>query len=102
MYWRTRIRSSSASTSAMSSAVRSGMARKRDEPKGKAQRALTPEARKKQMNKPKVLTTDSGAPVTDNQNTRSAGPGGPLLLEDHYMIEKLAHFERERIPERVV
>jgi catalase len=54
------------------------------------------------MDKPKVLTTESGAPVTDNQNSRSAGLGGPLLLEDHYLIEKLAHFERERIPERVV
>jgi catalase len=54
------------------------------------------------MDEPKVLTTESGAPVTDNQNSRSAGAGGPLLLEDHYLIEKLAHFERERIPERVV
>jgi catalase len=54
------------------------------------------------MEKPPVLTTEGGAPVTDNQNSRSAGPGGPLLLEDHYLIEKLAHFERERIPERVV
>ena len=43
-----------------------------------------------------------GAPVTVNQNSRSAGADGPLLLEDHYLIEKLAHFERERIPERVV
>lgn len=54
------------------------------------------------MDKSKVLTTESGAPVTDNQNSRSAGPGGPLLLEDYHLIEKLAHFERERIPERVV
>jgi catalase len=54
------------------------------------------------MDKPRVLTTESGAPVTDNQNSRSAGADGPLLLEDHYLIEKLAHFERERIPERVV
>jgi catalase len=50
----------------------------------------------------KALTTDSGAPVTDNQNSRTAGPGGPVLLEDHHLIEKLAHFDRERIPERVV
>ncbi|MGO9059845.1 MAG: catalase [Candidatus Binataceae bacterium] len=54
------------------------------------------------MDKPKVLTTESGAPVTDNQNSRSAGPGGPLLLEDHYLLEKLAHLARERIPERIV
>ena len=49
----------------------------------------------------RFLTTEGGAPVTDNQNSRSAGPGGPLLLEDH-LLEKLAHFARERIPERVV
>jgi len=54
------------------------------------------------MDKPKVLTTEGGAPVTDNQNSRGAGIGGPLLLEDHYLLEKLAHFARERIPERVV
>ena len=49
-----------------------------------------------------ILTTDSGAPVTDNQNSRTAGPAGPVLIEDHHLIEKLAHFDRERIPERVV
>jgi catalase len=50
----------------------------------------------------KVLTTESGAPVSDNQNSLTAGPGGPVLLQDHSLIEKLARFERERIPERVV
>jgi len=54
------------------------------------------------MESKKNLTTDSGAAVTDNQNSRTAGPGGPILLEDHHLIEKLAHFDRERIPERVV
>jgi catalase len=54
------------------------------------------------MDKPKVLTTEGGAPATDNQNSRTASPGGPLLLEGHYLLEKLAHFARERIPERVV
>ncbi len=49
-----------------------------------------------------VLTTESGAPVADNQNSRTAGSGGPVLLEDGHLIEKLAHFDRERIPERVV
>ena len=48
------------------------------------------------------LTTESGAPVADNQNSQTAGPGGPTLLQDHYLIEKLARFNRERIPERVV
>src|SRR3981189_862789 len=54
------------------------------------------------MDSKKTLTTDSGAPVTDNQNSRTAGPAGPVLMEDHHLIEKLAHFDRERIPERVV
>ena len=54
------------------------------------------------MESRKTLTTDSGAPVTDNQNSRTAGPAGPVLIEDHHLIEKLAHFDRERIPERVV
>ncbi len=50
----------------------------------------------------KILTTESGAPVTDNQNSRTAGAAGPVLIEDFHLIEKLAHFDRERIPERVV
>src|ERR1700719_4603287 len=54
------------------------------------------------MDSKKTLTTDNGAPVTDNQNSRAAGPAGPVLFEDHHLIEKLAHFDRERIPERVV
>lgn len=48
------------------------------------------------------LTTASGIPVVDNQNSISAGPRGPLLLQDFHLIEKLQHFNRERIPERVV
>jgi catalase len=54
------------------------------------------------MESKKTLTTDSGAPVTDDQNSRTAGPAGPVLIEDRHLIEKLAHFDRERIPERVV
>ncbi|MFH8366767.1 catalase [Streptomyces sp. NPDC018031] len=49
-----------------------------------------------------TLTTESGAPVADNQNSATAGPGGPLLLQDQHLLEKLARFNRERIPERVV
>ncbi len=48
------------------------------------------------------LTTQHGIPVGDNQNSITAGKDGPTLLEDVYLIEKLAHFDRERIPERVV
>ena len=52
--------------------------------------------------KKKILTTMTGSPVDDNQNSLSAGERGPLLLQDHHLIEKLAHFNRERIPERIV
>lgn len=48
------------------------------------------------------LTTAAGIPVPDNQNSLSAGRRGPLLLQDFHLIEKLQHFNRERIPERVV
>ncbi|MYM83503.1 catalase [Duganella sp. FT50W] len=48
----------------------------------------------------KNLTTAAGAPVADNQNTQTAGPRGPVLLQDVWHLEKLAHFAREVIPER--
>ncbi len=48
------------------------------------------------------LTTTAGAPVADNQNSLTAGPRGPVLLQDYQLLEKLAHQNRERIPERVV
>lgn len=48
----------------------------------------------------KKLTTRSGRKVADAQNVQTAGPRGPLLIQDHYIIEKLAHFDREVIPER--
>lgn len=50
----------------------------------------------------KKLTTSAGAPWPDNQNSKTAGPRGPVLMEDYQLIEKLAHQNRERIPERVV
>ncbi len=46
------------------------------------------------------LTTAAGAPVVDNQNAMTAGPRGPMLLQDVWFLEKLAHFDREVIPER--
>ena len=49
-----------------------------------------------------TLTTASGMPVDDDQNTLTAGPRGPALMQDVHLLEKLAHFNRERIPERVV
>ena len=48
----------------------------------------------------KRLTTNSGAPVPDNQNAMTAGPRGPMLLQDVWFLEKLASFDREVIPER--
>ena len=50
----------------------------------------------------KTQTTSAGAPIADNQNTLTAGPRGPVFLQDYQLIEKLAHQNRERIPERVV
>ncbi len=52
--------------------------------------------------KKRIMTTTGGNPVADNQNSISAGPRGPLLLQDYQLIEKLAHQNRERIPERPV
>src|SRR5882672_4316693 len=49
-----------------------------------------------------TLTTAGGNPVADNQNSLTAGPRGPVLLADYHLVEKMAHFNRERIPERVV
>lgn len=47
-------------------------------------------------------TTNSGAPVWNNNNSMTVGVRGPILLEDYHLVEKLAQFDRERIPERVV
>lgn len=54
------------------------------------------------MKKKRKLTTSAGIPVGDNQNSLTAGPRGPLLVQDWQLFEKHAHFNRERIPERVV
>ena len=54
------------------------------------------------MSKTPTLTTSAGIAVADNQNSITAGPRGPLLVQDWQLFEKHAHFNRERIPERVV
>jgi catalase len=54
------------------------------------------------MSERKDLTTRQGHPVYDNQNLRSVGARGPATMENYHFFEKLAHFDRERIPERVV
>src|SRR5665213_3668819 len=48
------------------------------------------------------MTSDAGRPVGDNQNSMTVGPRGPIVGDDFLLFEKMAHFNRERIPERVV
>jgi catalase len=48
------------------------------------------------------LTTGQGGPLAEKLNSLTVGPRGPLLIEDRVFIEEMAHFDRERIPERVV
>jgi catalase len=54
------------------------------------------------MSKKPTLTATPGAPIANNQNSITAGPHGPVLIQDYELIEKLAHQNRERIPERTV
>ena len=49
-----------------------------------------------------TMTTAFGRPIEDNQNSLTAGPRGPILAQDYHLIEKMARFNRERVPERVV
>ncbi|MGJ6965054.1 catalase [Streptosporangium sp. G11] len=49
-----------------------------------------------------ITTTDAGIAAPSDEHSQSVGPNGPLLLQDHYLIQKMAHFNRERVPERVV
>ncbi len=51
---------------------------------------------------PAVLTTSNGAPVDSLTASTTAGPNGPIVLQDFTLIDHIAHFDRERIPERVV
>src|SRR5260370_35287574 len=59
-------------------------------------------AKQETKEKSPVMTTSSGRPVGDNQNSITAGPRGPGLMEDYLLFEKMAQFNRERIPERIV
>ena len=52
------------------------------------------------MTEIKATTTDAGAPVESDEHSLTVGPDGPILLQDHYLIEQMANFNRERIPER--
>ena len=48
----------------------------------------------------RYTTTDAGIPAPSDEQSLTIGPDGPILLQDHYLIEQMAQFNRERIPER--
>jgi catalase len=52
--------------------------------------------------KPPVTTTSAGIPAAGDDDSLTAGPDGPILLHDHYVVQKMAHFNWERVPARVV
>ena len=52
------------------------------------------------MSEDNFTTNDAGIPVASDEHSLTAGPDGPILLQDHYLIEKMAQFNRERVPER--
>src|SRR3954466_14769093 len=52
--------------------------------------------------KPPPTTTDAGIPASSDEHSLTVGPDGPILLQDHYVVQKMAQFNRERVPERVV
>ena len=60
------------------------------------------EKNRKTIQNPGIMTTGAGCPVADRTNSLTIGPRGPILLQDNLLIDELAHFDRERIPERVV
>ncbi|KAK9814659.1 hypothetical protein WJX72_009344 [[Myrmecia] bisecta] len=60
------------------------------------------DVRNKDHAKSRTVTTNTGAPVASNDHSLTAGPRGPVLLEDYHLLEKLGQFNREKIPERVV
>ncbi|WP_158828683.1 catalase [Mucilaginibacter lacusdianchii] len=63
---------------------------------------LNPNSQQAEGETANTLTTRQGHPVTDNQNIRTVGNRGPATLENYQFLEKMSHFDRERIPERVV
>ena len=52
------------------------------------------------MPEPNYTTNNAGIPVESDEHSLTVGPDGPILLQDHYLIEKMAQFNRERVPER--
>src|SRR6476619_7220419 len=66
------------------------------------QNASTPPYQGVTMTDTPPTTTNAGIPAESDEHSLTAGPSGPILLQDHYLIEKMAQFNRERVPERVV
>jgi catalase len=64
--------------------------------------ALSAEDKNKSNTNTTSMTTNEGYPISDDENSQTVGERGPTLLQDFQFIEKIAHFDRERIPERVV
>jgi catalase len=54
------------------------------------------------QDRPPATTTDSGIPAASDEYSLTVGPSGPTVLHDHYVVQKMQHFNRERVPERVV
>ena len=63
---------------------------------------VKPNTRKEAIANDETLTTSGGHPVAENQHTLTGGERGPALLQDFNLIEKIAHFNREIVPERIV
>lgn len=59
-----------------------------------------PPTRSTNEREPTPTTTDGGAPVASDEHSLTVGPDGPIVLHDHYLIEQMANFNRERIVER--
>ena len=55
-----------------------------------------------QADRPPITTTPSGIPAASDEHSLTVGPNGPILLQDHYVIQKMQAFNSERVPERVV
>jgi len=52
--------------------------------------------------RPPATTTDAGIPAVSDEHSLTVGPAGPIVLHDRYVVQKMQHFNRERVPERVV
>src|SRR5687768_7354793 len=77
------------------------MSKKESNGNGKSQ-IIPGDGKKSTVTASNILTTRQGHPVQDNQSMRTVGNRGPATLENYQFLEKMSHFDRERVPERVV